>query len=368
MLKKIFYWIFGLLGVGAMCWGVWVAVWGALSTQWPSTTGRVLSSAYAKHDADTPTTYSAAVTYEYFINELRYVSDRVSFGDYSSSNSEHARQILSRYPTGKTVTVYYNPHRPQMSVLEQGVAGGAYIALGVGAAFIGFVLFMTWAEKQNAALASAAKLSQSNYPISLEPKELKLPGSEKKRVEAPRDTSRVLTNYPPFAIVMGGGFLLAGLALAFFGAAQPDGPLLIFLGLFIAAAGGSLAWFAYKGLRLRNIRNRESGRSPWQYDYPWDRRGAGDNSFKQSFRVFYAISMMSAFLIPMQLLLLNKKNMPFERIFIYLNFRHILCRLSGGFRKGALSFHSRSEIRQEPDRAPFISSLHGAGHKRLVRR
>ncbi len=98
MLKKSFYSLFTLLGTAVFCYGLWLMTWGMLSKHWPSTTGRVISSAYDRNDTNVPTTYGAAITCEFSINSLRYVSKQISFGSYSSSDSGHAHQILSRYP------------------------------------------------------------------------------------------------------------------------------------------------------------------------------------------------------------------------------------------------------------------------------
>ncbi len=313
MLKKVFYSIFGLCGVAALCAGSWLMAWGALSTQWPSTTGRILSAGITSQYADTPTTYGAAASYEYFIASQRYISDRISFGNYSSGDSGHARQILSRYPIGTTVSVFYNPARPSMSVLERGVGGGAYIILAVGAAFAGFVLIMRLAEKQDADLVSAARLDPDKAAIVFRENQAQ-PGGYKKRIEVSRDGPRVQTNYPPYAIILGVIFLTAGLALAIFGAGEKKGSLLVILGLFIAIAGGSLAWHAMKGLRLRNLRNQASGRSPWHYDYPWDRQATSDDGFRPAVRVLYAVVMIAAFLAPLQLLMF--KQASGERVFL----------------------------------------------------
>jgi len=337
MLKKIFYSIFATVGVGAMCVGLWFLTWGALSKGWPSTPGRIFSSHIASsHDK---TTYSAAVTYEYYINAQRYFSDRVSFGDYSSSGSGHAHEVLSRYPADKIVTIYYNPLKPSMSVLEPGAGGGAFIPLGVGAAFVGFVLFMRMVEKENAELVAKAQAAKADAPVVFEPKELRLPGTTHQRVLVSRNTPRVLTNYPPSAIIMGLVFFAAGLALAGFGGgSQQDGPLLIVLGLFIAVAGGSLAWFAYKGVRLRQLRERASGQSPWLYDFPWDRQGATDGGFKQFIRVLYAISMMSIFLATMQVLMFRHADGPGSSVFLYIIFGLFDIALLIGFGSAAYLF------------------------------
>src|SRR5574337_1111560 len=232
--KKIFYFLFVILGAGAICVGIWLLLWGGLSYKWPSTTGRILSSHVASSSDNSGTTYSAAVTYEYSVDAQRYLSDRVSFSSYSSSDSGHAQEICSRYPAGRIVTVYYNPHKPSMSVLEKGFGGGAYIMLGVGAAFVGFVLFMRLVEKEDAELVAKAQAVKTDAHVIFEPKEPQLPGIGKKRKTVSRNTPRVLTNYPPSAIILGLVFFAAGLALAGIDVgSQEDRPLLVALGLFV---------------------------------------------------------------------------------------------------------------------------------------
>ncbi len=304
MAKKILYSLFTVLGIGAMCVGIWLLAWGSLSNSWPSTTGRIFSSHLSSSRDNDGATYGAAVTYEYYIGAQRYFSDRVSFGDYNSSDSRHASGILSRYPEGTIVTVYFNPLRPSMSVLEQGAGGGAFIPLGLGAAFVGFVLFMRMAEREQEELVAKAQAAKADAPTIFEPKELRLPGIEKKRITVNRNSPRVLTNYPPSAIIMGLLLVAFGMVIVFHGEG-PDAPLIITLGLVVMGAGLSLAWFAYKGVRLRRLRDQASEESPWLYDYPWDRQAASDGGFKPFFKMFSAISGMTAFLVPIQLLMLR---------------------------------------------------------------
>lgn len=61
----------------------------------------------------------------------------------SSSNPNHARQILNRYPLGKQVDVYYNPSKPQDSVLERRLGCAVYVGLLVGPAVLVLGLLLT---------------------------------------------------------------------------------------------------------------------------------------------------------------------------------------------------------------------------------
>jgi hypothetical protein len=89
---------------------------------------------------------------------------------------------------------------------------------------------------------------------------------------------------------------------------------------------------------LRNIRKQASGRSPWQYDFPWDRHGTSDDSFKRSFRVLYAVLMISAFLIPLQLLMLRHAEIPGARIVLYFVFGLFDLALLAGFGRALYLF------------------------------
>jgi hypothetical protein len=72
--------------------------------------------------------------------ELR--SNRVSIGEYSGSSS-HAYDITGRYPVERAVTVYYNPERTSLAVLETGISFGNFGPLILGAFFMGFP-FTLW--------------------------------------------------------------------------------------------------------------------------------------------------------------------------------------------------------------------------------
>lgn len=128
--------IFCLVGAGVSVYGSVVLQNAAVSKTWPTASGRIL---LAQVDTDTDedgTTYSADVSYEYFINDQRYQDDTVSFGEYGSGNPKHAQEIVDRYPVGQAVTVYYDPEQPKTAVLEPGVTWSSYLMLGIGLLFM----------------------------------------------------------------------------------------------------------------------------------------------------------------------------------------------------------------------------------------
>jgi len=136
--------VFFAIGIAVTTWGWNVLGNAKASTSWPSVEGKVVSSEVERERTSrrsggrrrTSTTYEAAIHYRYTVNGTEYSSDRVSFGEYSSSNRAHAQGIVSRYPAGKTVQVYYDPNDPEVAVLESGTSWSCYIPIGIGIAFV----------------------------------------------------------------------------------------------------------------------------------------------------------------------------------------------------------------------------------------
>jgi hypothetical protein len=88
------------------------------SSNWPSVSGLIVSSNLDSSRGDNGTTYSAEVLYDYKVDNTKYSSNRVGYGDYRSSNPSGARKIVNKYPKGKEVSVFYMPNDPEESVLE----------------------------------------------------------------------------------------------------------------------------------------------------------------------------------------------------------------------------------------------------------
>jgi hypothetical protein len=131
------------VGIGISTWGSSVLKNAKASSSWPIVEGKVVASDVERErstsgtggERRTSTTYKANVFYEYSVDGTKYSSDKVSFGEYSSSNQRHARQIVNRYRKGKIVQVYYNPGKPDVAVLEPGVSWSSYMPLGMGVVF-----------------------------------------------------------------------------------------------------------------------------------------------------------------------------------------------------------------------------------------
>jgi hypothetical protein len=131
-----------------------VALWrGRASAHWPSTSGVIVAGRPPElpPDAD-PDSADAADTsrgwriqagrlvYAYDVDGRRYFANVRTFGQVSRGGGGPDEAIGARYPIGRRVTVRYAPGRPELAVLEPGVAGEAWLLPAVGAAFLLFGL------------------------------------------------------------------------------------------------------------------------------------------------------------------------------------------------------------------------------------
>jgi hypothetical protein len=136
--------IFLTIGVGTMFLGYSWYKDAKATNKWPTVEGVVLSAEVTTHDSDGTTMYKPVITYKYSVGGKEYSCPKVSFSDYSSSNSDYAYETVNKYPKGTKVTVFYNPQKPYKAILEPGVGFFTYLPLGLGAVFslIGFLLLL----------------------------------------------------------------------------------------------------------------------------------------------------------------------------------------------------------------------------------
>ena len=128
-----------LASLPVILFGVYSAVKAGQSSGWVSAQGTVLESGIDADtrtgDTGTSTTYQAEILYEYTVNGKEHVGNRVSFGDYGSSDRLRAERIHRRYRVEDAVTVYYNPDDPDDAVLEPGFSRSSFMFIGFGAIF-----------------------------------------------------------------------------------------------------------------------------------------------------------------------------------------------------------------------------------------
>ncbi len=128
-------WIFGYASFTA----------GAASESWPSVEGKITASKISESGPHDNRTLRAHVSYQYEVNENIHRSDRVDFNSAGMSSSQRGdiQEITRKYPVGRSVTVYYDPDDPNISVLEPGVKLGAAFMLGMICIGVGGVVLLS---------------------------------------------------------------------------------------------------------------------------------------------------------------------------------------------------------------------------------
>lgn len=102
------------------------------SPSWPTVQGQVIHSEVALHrDSDGDRMYSPDIAYNYTVNSQQYDSSQVGMLDGSTSIRGTVQDTVKRYPSGTTVTVYYDPEDPANAVLEPGLKGGVLLLGGL---------------------------------------------------------------------------------------------------------------------------------------------------------------------------------------------------------------------------------------------
>ena len=132
--------IFIVAGVSVAYFGFRGLVRAKASLDWPSAPGKIIASSVEKHRSSrsngrSSTTYHAEIRYAFSVDGRSLTGSRVAYGDYGSSDPDHAREIAGRYPVGKPVTVYYMPENPEESLLEPGLKWQAWMMPAFGLVF-----------------------------------------------------------------------------------------------------------------------------------------------------------------------------------------------------------------------------------------
>lgn len=145
MILKLILYVFGVLGVLI---GVLAVVFGyghtrdaKASESWPSVQGVVVESfedvqtsthSSGSGRSSTMTSYVPIVKYTYAVDDENYTNDLITFASKNTANRDYANQVLSKYPKEAEVNIYYNPQKPESSVLEPGAHSSSVIWLILG--------------------------------------------------------------------------------------------------------------------------------------------------------------------------------------------------------------------------------------------
>ncbi len=139
--------VFTGIGIVIALFGYTTYKTGVESTDWPTVDGVIIRSEIEQQTVTTEkdgkkkteVKSHPKIAYQYQVGGQEYKGTKISF----LSSSGNANQIVSQYPKGKTVRVYYNPDKLKQAVLVPGNSGlnfvpfifaGVFITLGLGLA------------------------------------------------------------------------------------------------------------------------------------------------------------------------------------------------------------------------------------------
>lgn len=150
-----------ILTLAMFAGGIFLLAWGGYemkrayeSRTWPDTQGTVTSSYIGKRshrDSNNSTSivYTPKIRYQYQVEGKHYTCNRIGFGGESGGKRSKAKKVVDKYPSGKKVTVYYNPQDPKIAVLKAGFSLGALFAFLAGIIFFGVGVICFKAYQKN---------------------------------------------------------------------------------------------------------------------------------------------------------------------------------------------------------------------------
>lgn len=138
-----------ILTLGMFAAGIFLMAWGGNelkkayeSRSWPGTPGTITSayiqtSHHRSSEGRSSTSYAPKVSYRYTVEGKTHMCDRIAFGGASGGMESWAKAVVDEYPSGKQVTVHYNPQDPSVAVLKTGFSWGALLLVLAGVVFFG---------------------------------------------------------------------------------------------------------------------------------------------------------------------------------------------------------------------------------------
>jgi len=121
----------------------------ALETyDWPFVTGKITEAKIKRYvTTDNPEgdisrqTYEASyipkIIYNYQVNGQEYTNNKIQYTSHSKDTKQEAKAVLDMFPDKNSVRIYYDPEKPEKSVLLQGGNNNLWI---IGVIFIGLGL------------------------------------------------------------------------------------------------------------------------------------------------------------------------------------------------------------------------------------
>jgi len=128
--------LFVIASLLATLWGWKVIVKGRKTLSWPQVTG-VIEESTATSEFDDLLPH---ILFRYAVSEQTYRYS-VKFPQGMTPTPEFTAQYLQRFPVGASVSVYYDPQKPNQATLEPGPVKGDWLifALGLSSTLLGLM-------------------------------------------------------------------------------------------------------------------------------------------------------------------------------------------------------------------------------------
>lgn len=96
------------------------------SLSWPETEGFVVSAEVEKvQSSKGAAKFKPVINYLYKIDSVEYSSSRYST-TIARGTSQWAEKIIGQYPANSAIKVYYDPEKPEYSIIERGLQTDNY--------------------------------------------------------------------------------------------------------------------------------------------------------------------------------------------------------------------------------------------------
>jgi hypothetical protein len=137
------------VGAAALAYGLYSLYRVIAFKKWSTVKGRIITATKSTKRVNFEKMEDVDIAFEYEVEQKVYRSTSIrASGQHSSKPAKNgpseADNLLSEYPEGSEVTVYYNPALPRMACLEQGTGQAMLIGLIFGplAIIIGYFFFL----------------------------------------------------------------------------------------------------------------------------------------------------------------------------------------------------------------------------------
>jgi hypothetical protein len=131
--RRLFFVPFLVVGVAQLVWCISESQQAIASSQWPTTEGQIIAALVVESHEGRGTAYLPRVTYSYAVDGTSYTGTEIYFGTTGGVGElpHQAERTIQQFPVRSRVAVYYQPERPDHSVLRPGLYWYSYAWFGL---------------------------------------------------------------------------------------------------------------------------------------------------------------------------------------------------------------------------------------------